>query len=63
MRIVFLTLMVIHGLIHLLGFVKGFGLAPVSQLSAPISRPVGALPIRMPEGNRPFLGGLLINPL
>lgn len=43
MRIVFLTLMVIHALIHLLGFVKGFGLAPVSQLSAPVSRPIGAL--------------------
>jgi len=39
----FALLLVIHGAIHLLGFVKGFGLAPVAQLKDPISRPAGAL--------------------
>ncbi|MCB9656442.1 MAG: hypothetical protein H6726_02245 [Sandaracinaceae bacterium] len=43
MRIAFSVLVVIHALIHLLGFVKGFGFAPVAQLSASISRPVGVL--------------------
>lgn len=32
---------VIHGLIHLLGFVKAFNLAPVEQLTADISKPAG----------------------
>ena len=36
-------LLAIHGAIHLLGFVKGFGFAPVAQLKEPISRPAGAL--------------------
>ncbi|MES2765608.1 MAG: DUF6544 family protein [Bacteroidota bacterium] len=30
-----------HGLIHVLGFVKAFGIAPVEQLSQDISKPVG----------------------
>lgn len=33
MRFAFVAVMVVHGLIHLLGFVKAFGLAEVSQLS------------------------------
>ncbi len=36
-------LLVVHGLIHLLGFVKAFELAQVSQLQATITRPVGVL--------------------
>jgi len=36
-------LLALHGAIHLLGFVKGFRLAPVAQLREPISRPAGAL--------------------
>lgn len=32
-----------HGLIHLIGFTKAFGLAAVEQLQQPISRPLGAL--------------------
>lgn len=36
-------LMVIHGLIHLLGFVKAFRLAKVEQLKIPISKPMGFL--------------------
>ena len=36
-------LMILHGLIHLIGFAKGFRLAEMTQLSMPISRPVGLL--------------------
>ncbi|HEY6915666.1 MAG TPA: hypothetical protein VI413_13405 [Paludibacter sp.] len=34
-------LLLIHGLIHLLGFVKAFQLAPVEQLQSPVSKPAG----------------------
>jgi hypothetical protein len=43
MRIFFLILVLAHGLVHLLGFVKAFGLAPVKQLILPISKPLGIL--------------------
>ena len=43
MRWFLVALLVIHGLIHGLGFVKAFDLAAVPQLVQPISRPVGAL--------------------
>jgi hypothetical protein len=43
MRIAFLILIILHGLIHLLGFVKGFGLAEVKELSLAISKPVGLI--------------------
>lgn len=33
----------LHGLIHLLGFAKGFHLAEVAQLKQPISKPMGLL--------------------
>jgi hypothetical protein len=36
-------LLAVHGAIHLLGFVKGFELAPVIPLKQPISRATGAL--------------------
>jgi len=39
----FALLLSAHGAIHLLGVVKGFGLAPVATLKLPISRPAGAL--------------------
>jgi hypothetical protein len=42
-RIAFLILLGVHGLIHLLGFAKAFGLAELPQLVLPISRPWGAL--------------------
>src|SRR3978361_1432244 len=42
-KFLFVTLLVIHGSIHLLGFVKAFGLAEVAQLHAPISRSLGLL--------------------
>jgi hypothetical protein len=43
MKILLLILIIIHGLIHLLGFVKAFQLADVSQLTQPISRSAGVL--------------------
>ncbi len=43
MKVVYLILIAIHGLIHLLGFVKAFNVAEVSQLTLPISRPMGIL--------------------
>jgi hypothetical protein len=36
--VIFMTL---HGLIHLMGFLKGFNLAKIEQLKVPISKPAG----------------------
>ncbi len=41
MKIAFLLILLIHGLIHLMGFVKALGLAEIEQLSRPISKPLG----------------------
>ncbi|WP_395050603.1 DUF6544 family protein [Flavobacterium sp.] len=43
MRIAFLILVIVHGLIHLLGFVKAFGLSEVKQLTQTISIPFGVI--------------------
>ncbi|MBK8048114.1 MAG: hypothetical protein IPK16_13900 [Anaerolineales bacterium] len=43
MKYIVIALLLIHGLICTLGFVKAFGFATVAQLQAPISRPVGLL--------------------
>ncbi|WP_209332555.1 DUF6544 family protein [Lunatimonas salinarum] len=43
MRILFCVLLFVHGLIHLLGFVKGFGLKEVKELTMSVSRPMGLL--------------------
>lgn len=43
MRIAFLIIVLLHGLLHLLGFVKGFGLKEVKNLTMPISKPMGLL--------------------
>lgn len=43
MKALLILLLLAHGLIHLLGFVKGFGLADVSQLHEPIGRLGGVL--------------------
>lgn len=43
MKYLLVALLVVHGLIHLLGFTKAFGLAQPSQLQAAISRPMGIL--------------------
>jgi len=43
MRIAFLVLVTVHGLIHLFGFVKAFGLSDVKQLTQTISKPYGVI--------------------
>lgn len=43
MKYILVALLIIHGLIHLLGFVKAFDLAQPAQLQAPITRPLGVL--------------------
>ncbi|MGM0588079.1 MAG: hypothetical protein ACQETE_06690 [Bacteroidota bacterium] len=42
-KLVVSFIILLHGLIHLLGFVKAFNLAPVDQLTQSISKPVGLL--------------------
>lgn len=41
MKITFLIIVLLHGLIHLLGFVKGFELKEVKELTLPISKSLG----------------------
>lgn len=41
MKIAFLLIVLLHGLIHLLGFIKGFELKEVKELTLPISKPLG----------------------
>ena len=43
MRLVIAIFLLIHGLIHLMGFAKAFGLAKLPQLHKAITRPVGML--------------------
>ena len=43
MRTAFLILVIVHGLIHLLGFVKAFRLSDVKQLTQTISKPFGVI--------------------
>lgn len=43
MKLLFASILAIHGLIHLMGFAKAFGLAELPALTRAISRPVGAL--------------------
>ena len=43
MKILFLIIVLLHGLIHLLGFVKGLGIKEVKELTLPISKPMGFL--------------------
>lgn len=40
-KAIFSIIVLIHGLIHLLGFVKAFNIAPVTQLTKAISKPLG----------------------
>ena len=37
-KIIFILIVVFHGLIHLLGFLKAFDLAKINKLTRPISR-------------------------
>jgi hypothetical protein len=41
MGVAFFTIVLLHALIHLLGFIKGFGFKEVRELSLPISKPMG----------------------
>lgn len=41
MRIIFLVILLLHGLIHLMGFTKAFQLAEIEQLTLPISKASG----------------------
>ncbi len=43
LRLAFAALLALHGAIHLLGFVKGYGLSEVAALKRPIGRVAGAL--------------------
>jgi hypothetical protein len=43
MRIAFAILLLLHGAVHLLGLVKGFGLAEVAELKLPIGRTGGII--------------------
>ena len=43
MRVLLLILITVHGLLHLLGFVKAFRLAPMRQMTHPINRTNGVL--------------------
>ena len=42
-RIVLAAIVVVHGLIHLMGFAKAFGLAALPALTQPISRSMGVV--------------------
>ncbi len=41
MRIAFAVVLALHGLVHLMGFLKAFQLARLAQLTLPVSRPMG----------------------
>jgi hypothetical protein len=43
MKTAFIIFMVMHGLIHLLGFIKAFELAEVKELKMPITRSSGII--------------------
>lgn len=43
MKYLFLLVILMHGLIHLMGFVKAFGFAQINQLTREISKPMGVL--------------------
>ncbi|SMO91901.1 hypothetical protein SAMN06265379_11530 [Saccharicrinis carchari] len=43
MQYLFSTLLFLHGVIHLLGFIKAFNLVNIQQLSAPISKGAGLI--------------------
>jgi len=48
MRWIVVVVLLLHGLIHLLGFAKAFGLAEAAQLSQPIGRSMGLVWIGAP---------------
>lgn len=43
MKVVLIILLILHGAIHVMGFVKAFDIVPIKQLNQPISKPFGIL--------------------
>ena len=43
MKIIFIMILLIHGLIHLMGFSKAFDYGNITQLTKEISKPMGLL--------------------
>jgi ssRNA-specific RNase YbeY (16S rRNA maturation enzyme) len=43
MKVIFSVILAIHGLIHLIGFAKGFGYGNITQLTKEITKPIGLL--------------------
>ena len=43
MKELFASIVIIHGLIHSMGFLKAFQLAEINQLTQDIPRPIGLL--------------------
>ena len=41
LNIIFIIITTVHGLVHLMGFMKSFNLAKIPQLTANISKPMG----------------------
>jgi hypothetical protein len=43
MRVAFLIIVIVHGFIHLLGFIKAFGFKEIKELTLSISKPAGII--------------------
>jgi hypothetical protein len=43
LKILILFVIIIHGIIHVLGFVKAFNYAEIKELKLPISKPLGII--------------------
>lgn len=43
LKIIFSVLLIVHSLIHLLGFLKAFNLANITQIAKTISKPIGVI--------------------
>ncbi|MDR9419134.1 hypothetical protein [Gracilimonas sp.] len=43
MKIAFAILILLHGLIHSLGFLKAFGIAEIEELKMPVTKPSGII--------------------
>jgi hypothetical protein len=43
MRTAFVTVVFVHAIIHLLGFIKGYGLKEIKELTLAISKPMGLI--------------------
>jgi hypothetical protein len=43
MKVLFLAIVLLHGLIHIAGFIKGWGIKEIKELTLPVSRTMGIL--------------------